>query len=122
MREISAAEYSAGIHKVTKSSKYHNKKTLLSGRVYDSKKEAKYSRILEVAKKAMFPSQRVLYWIPQIPFKFSCGTKMIVDFLVLYADSHFELHEVKSPATRTQLYKIKKKMLKNEYGLEISEK
>ncbi len=122
MREITMAEYKK-IDKKKKRNKYFNIKTEYRGRTFASEKEANHAYALDMAKKAMFPSQRVLHWIPQIPFKFSCGTKMIVDFLVLYADSHYEIVEIKGGnATKTQAYKIKKKMLRNEYGLEVIEK
>ena len=102
--------------------KYRNIPTIYNGRRYDSKKEAGYAKWLDVYKLAVNPKDRVVVWFPQVPFKFRCGTKMIVDFLVCYADGRWELHDTKGgQATKTQVYRIKKKMLKHEYGLDIKE-
>jgi len=96
--------------------KYRNRLGL-----YASKKEEKYARMLEMQKKVIDKNKKVLFWFPQVPIEFSSGIKMVIDFLVCYADGHWELHEVKSKATRTTLYKNKVKLLKSEYGLEVKE-
>jgi len=102
--------------------KYRNIPTMYNGRRYASKKEARYAGILDVLRLVANPTERVLIWFPQVPFKFKCGTKMIVDFLVCYADGRWELHDTKGgQATKTQVYRIKKKMLKHEYNLDIKE-
>lgn len=102
--------------------KYRNIPTVYNKRKYVSKKEANHARWLDILKRAAHPSVRVATWFPQVPFKFRCGTKMIVDFLVCYADGRWELHDVKGgKITKTQVYRIKKKMLKHEYGLDIRE-
>ena len=109
-------------------SKYHNIPTTYNGRRYDSKKEAAYAMQLDIMKHAINLKDRIVAWFPQVPFKFKCGTKMIVDFLVCYADGRWELHDVKGWSekkrkwiTKTSTYSLKKKMLKHEFGLEIKE-
>ena len=108
--------------------KYRNIPTIYAGRRYDSKKEANYAKCLDMFRCADKPFHRVVAWFPQVPFKFKCGTKMIVDFLVCYADGRWELHDVKGWSekkrkwiTKTSTYSLKKKMLKHEFGLEIKE-
>lgn len=102
--------------------KFHNIPTVYNGRRYDSKKEAHYAQALDILRLAKEPENRVVVWFPQVPFKFACGTKMIVDFVVLFADKRWEIHEVKGGnATKTQVYRLKKKMLKSEYNLSIKE-
>ena len=102
--------------------KYRNIPTIYNGRRYDSKKEAGYAAQLDTMRIAICPEDRVVAWFPQVPFKFKCGTKMIVDFLICYANGRWELHDTKGgQATKTQVYRIKKKMLKHEYGLDIKE-
>lgn len=101
--------------------KYYNVPTVYNNRKYDSKKEACYAAQLDMLRLAEKPEDRVAVWFPQVPFKFACGTKMIVDFLVCYADLRWEIHEVKSKPTKTAVYRLKKKMLKSEYNLDIKE-
>jgi len=121
-KELTLKEYKEMTSKKKKRNKYFNIKTEYKGRVFASEKEANHAYALDISKKAMFPSQRVSYWIPQVPFTFACGTKMIVDFLVLYADGRYEFQDTKGgEATKTAAYKIKKKLLKNEYSLDLKE-
>ena len=102
--------------------KFHNVPTVYNGRRYDSKKEANYATQLDMLRLAEKPEDRVVVFFPQVPFKFKCGTKMIVDFVVCFADGRWEIHEVKGgKATKTQVYRLKKKMLNSEYNLSIKE-
>lgn len=108
--------------------KYRNIPTFYNGRRYDSKKEMQHAQWLDMLKRAEKSEDRVVKWFPQVTFKFACGTKMIVDFLVCFADGHYELHEVKGWdkrkkkwITKTSTYNQKKRMLKHEYGLKIKE-
>lgn len=108
--------------------KYRNIPTIYNNRRYDSKKEAGYAAQLDMMRKAQITQQRVSAWFPQVSFKFKCGTKMIVDFLVCYADGRWELHDVKGWSkikkkwiSKTSTYNLKKKMLKYEQGLNIKE-
>ena len=108
--------------------KYRNIPTVYNGRRYDSKKEAGYAKQLDMMGLAGKIEERVIIWFPQVSFKFNCGTKMIIDFLVCFADNHWELHDVKGRnkykrkwVTKTSTYNLKKKMLKHEYGLDIKE-
>jgi len=113
------------------SNKYHNIPTEYKGRIYQSKKEAEYAQILDLLKLAVDPRRRVVKWTPQVKYKFNCGASMIVDFLIEYADGHVEVHDVKALGkkrrgkkrftTKTGTYMLKKKLLKDEYDLDIKE-
>lgn len=104
--------------------KHGNVKTDIGGVTYDSKAEARYSATLELAKKAKNPSQRVVSWEPQVHFvlqeafrdsKGKAHRKMeyLADFVVKYADGREEVVDVKG--FRTEVYKIKKKLLLFKY-------
>lgn len=101
--------------------KYHAKKTWMKGRVYDSKKEAnrafelemleRYGKIKNLQKQVPFVLQegyvnkhgkkiRPITYIAD--FTYECDGKLIVE-------------DVKSPATRTEVYKIKKKLFEYRY-------
>lgn len=102
--------------------KFRNKPTVYNGRTYHSKKEAEHAAFLDMCMKAQNPAQRVVHWIPQVSITFKSGVRMIVDFLVLYADGHYEFHEVKGGnVTKTPLYKMKKKTLCQERGIQVKE-
>jgi Protein of unknown function (DUF1064) len=95
-------------------SKYHNRRTVGPApdggeRLYDSKKEAEYARVLDYRQTA----GEVLDWTPQprIPLVVN-GVKVCEyrpDFLVIYWDGVEELVEVKGFATRE--WRLKSKLL-----------
>ena len=77
--------------------------------VYQSKKEYNYFLYLESLK----DKGDVLGYLSQVPVRFKCGTKYVMDFLVFYADGSCEGIEVKGFETET--WKIKKKLFDDEY-------
>ena len=89
--------------------KYRAVTTVVDGVKYASKKEAQYAHNLRLAKQAGV----VIGWTRQHPFHFKCGTKYVCDFSVWYADGHHEFVEVKG--METQVWKIKMKMMEEEY-------
>lgn len=108
--------------------KYRNVPTVYNGRRYDSTKEAKYAMLLDMARLAEKKEDRVVAWFPQVSFRLSTGNRIIVDFMVCYANGRWELHDVKGWdknkkkwVTKTYIYNLKKRMLKQEYGIEIRE-
>jgi len=101
--------------------KFRNVPIYYNGRLYDSKKEAKHAGFLDMCRRAEKPSDRVVLWLPQVSFRLSTGNRIIVDFVVLFADQRWEIHEVKSKPTKTPLYKLKKRLFEKEYGIEIKE-
>lgn len=104
-------------------SKYRNKKTLYNGITFDSTKEAKYCQSLDLLKSAKVTSDRVLRYERQIPYVFSVSGTLIctykLDFKIYYADGRVEYVDVKG--FKTDVYIIKKKMMKAFYNIEIKE-
>ena len=121
-----------------RSTKYHNKRVRVGDESFDSKKE--YHRWLELSiledagvirnlqrqvKYVLIPAQREPETISQrgrqIP------GKVIERETVYYSDFTYEqdgeivVEDVKSPATRTEAYRIKKKLLLERYGIRIRE-
>lgn len=91
--------------------KFNNKKTLLDGYLFDSKKEAK--RYFEL--KALQAAGEVwkLEMQPRIPLIVN-GQKIgtyIGDFRYELPDGTVVIEDVKSPATKTPVYNLKKKIL-----------
>lgn len=106
-----------------KKSKYGNTKTIYKGEKYDSKKEADYARDLDTARSANSPRFRVVKVERQIPFRINVeGIKIctyIADFVVKYQDGHEEIIDVKG--FRTEVYKIKKKLVEALFKIKIIE-
>lgn len=104
-------------------SKYRNVQTEYNGFKFMSKKEAEYAMQLDFMKKAKAPRDRVLSWVPQVPFQVILNgkkiCKYIADFKVEYADGRTEIVDVKG--VRTDVYRLKKKLVEAQYGIEIIE-
>lgn len=100
-------------------SKYHNRKTVVDGITFDSKKESDYYCQLKMLKMA----GEVTDFSLQVPFelqpKYKYGNKTIrsikyiADFKVKYKDGHEEIVDVKG--VRTKEYMLKKKMFEHKY-------
>lgn len=103
--------------------KYGNKKTEYKGIIYDSKKEAEYAIELDRRFFASKPSDRVVLVERQVRYPIQIRGAEIcsyfADFKVSYADGHEEVVDVKG--VRTDVYKIKKKLVKAVYGITIIE-
>jgi len=88
-----------------------------------SKKEANYCKILDQLKFAKHLSERVLSYELQVPFQIILNginiCKYIADFKVLYCDGRIEIVDVKG--VKTDIYKIKKKLVEAQYGIKIIE-
>ena len=109
------------------SSKYKNKKTEADGILFDSKHEAMHWIELKYMERAGLIknlSRQVKYVL--IPAQKKNG-KVIERACTYVADFVYEqngqtvVEDAKSPITRTPAYKIKKKLLLYNYGLEIKE-
>lgn len=105
-------------------SKYHNIKTAYRGEMYDSKKEAEFAMLLDSLKRARDPSEKVWIVERQVPFEIVINNKKIckyiADFRVQYHDGHFEIIDVKG--MKTAIYRLKKKLVEAQYGIEIKER
>lgn len=100
---------------ITNKSKYGNKKTSIDGVVFASKKEASRYLCLKSLKK----SGEITDFKMQVPYKFASGIKYILDFEVIRADGRKTCEDVKG--VKTAVYKIKKKLMKHEFGIDITE-
>lgn len=110
-------------------SKYLAKKTMCNGILFDSKAEAKHYSELKLLEKAgiiasieLQPKYLILdgYKCPLTGRKIP-ATTYTADFLVTYADGRTEVVDVKSEATKTPVYRLKRKMFESKYGIGIVE-
>lgn len=112
--------------KKTRGNKYHAVNETYNGVVYDSKKEARYARLLDTLRGATDPKERVASWERQVPYVLSVNgrtiCKYIADFVVTFEDGHVEVQDVKSAHTRKlPVYRLKKKLMFAVHGIEIVE-
>lgn len=103
--------------------KYGNLKTEYNGYIYMSGKEAKYAMLLDKLKKAHNVYDRVDYFENQPPFQIILNgvkiCKYYGDFKVFYCDGRVEIIDVKG--VKTQLYRLKKRLVEAQYGIKIKE-
>lgn len=109
--------------------KYHNTKWEMDGEKYDSQKEARRGaelKLLERAGEISGLRRQVKYEL--IPAQYIDGKcverkcEYLADFV--YKDNKTGeevVEDVKSPATRTQVYKVKKKLMLYMHGIQIKE-
>lgn len=104
-------------------SKYGNQVAEYQGEKYQSRKEARYAKLLDTLKRAVRPEERVVSWERQVPFEIVINgvkvCKYLADFKVLFADGRTEIIDVKG--MRTDIYKLKKKLVQACHGVEIKE-
>ena len=102
--------------------KYRNQKVKVGDMTFDSKKEFRRHRelkLLEIAGKISNLRGQVPYVLIE-KSKYGRAIKYIADF-VYEMDGKTIVEDVKSPATRTQVYKLKKRMMAERYGIVIQE-
>lgn len=108
--------------------KYRNKKITIDGITFDSIKEGKRYQELKLLERANEITELKL----QVPFillenyvlngKKHQGIKYIADFVYIDIRTRkYVVEDVKSPATKTQVYKLKKKLFEQKYEIEIRE-
>lgn len=106
---------------VKKTNKFHAQKTVIDGVVYDSKKESRRAVELQHLERAgkIKNLERQKRFILQEGFVNNQGQKIRpISYL---ADYYYEengqkiVEDVKSPATRTQVYMLKKKLFQFKY-------
>lgn len=91
--------------------------------LFDSKSEAAYARTLDTLRSAKADKDRVVSWTRQVSYPIVINgllcCKYIADFVVIYADGHEEVVDVKG--FKTAIYKLKKKLIKAVAGVDIIE-
>lgn len=113
--------------KPAKQSKYRNVKTVAGGVEFDSKREAKrYDELLALQScGAIFRLERQVTF-NLVPAKrrpdgtLERAVNYIADFTYT-RDEVFVVEDVKSPASRTQAYVVKRKLMLERYGIAIHE-
>ena len=106
----------------TTSSKYHAKRTEVDGIKFASKKEAKrYQELKILQENGVITNLRL-----QVPFilfeksEYGRVIKYIADFVYYDLNEHSEIVE-DSKGFRTDVYKLKKRMMGEKYGIKIKE-
>lgn len=87
----------------------------MDGIVFDSKKEARYYGELLLRRRA----GDIAFFLRQVPFHLPGNVRYVVDFQVHYPDGRVEWVDVKG--VRTQLYKVKKRLVEAQYPVQIRE-
>lgn len=107
--------------------KYKNKKTIANNIVFDSKKEAqRYEELMLLLKSGEISNLRLqVDFTLQEAYTTHTGQRVRAirykaDFTYIKNNQRI-VEDVKSRATKTQVYKIKKKMLVEKYGIKIIE-
>ena len=104
-----------------KKSKYHAKKTEVNGKTFDSKKEDK--RYMEL--KAMEKVGSIQNLQLQVPFvlieksKYGRSIKYVADFVYYNKNGSKVVEDVKG--VKTPVYKLKKRIMAEKYGIIVLE-
>ena len=102
--------------------KYHAKKTTINGITFDSKHEAnRYCELLLMEKAKAIQDLKTQVSFPLI-MKSKYGKEIVykADF-TYYEDGKLVVEDAKSPGTRTPLYRLKKRLVAEKYGIVIKE-
>ena len=105
-----------------KASKYHNRKTLVDGIQFDSQKEAnRYQELILMERAGLIRSIELQPRYDLIVNGHKLGFYKGDFRYEVVATSILMVEDVKSPATKTAVYRLKKKLVKALYGIEIIE-
>lgn len=98
-------------------SKYKAKQTIIGNRKFPSQKEAK--RYVELMR--MWEAGEILYFLPQVPLELDKdgSARYRVDFQVHWPDKTVTYEDVKG--MKTDMYKLKKKLIEARYKIKIQE-
>ena len=100
--------------------KYHNRKTSVDGIRFDSKKEAKRYLELKILEKAgaIKDLRRQVPYVLINKSRYGRAIKYVADF-VYYEDNKLVVEDVKG--VRTPVYKLKKRLMAERFGIEVKE-
>lgn len=108
-----------------KKSKYGNKKVVIDGIKFDSKKEAiRYSELMLLEKTGEITDLKLQQrYILQESFKIDGKTIRAITYIAdfTYKDKNGDLVVEDVKGMKTQVYNIKRKMFAKRYGIEIKE-
>lgn len=94
--------------------KFNAKQTELDGIKFSSKKEAK--RYTELK---LLMGKEVLFFLRQVPFHLPGNVRYVCDYMVFWINGEVTVEDVKG--MKTDMYKVKKKILEACYPIEIRE-
>lgn len=110
---------------MAKPAKYRNTKTELDGYLFDSKKEAARWQELRLLERAGIITGLELQPEYELHTVSPSGEPVVVGKLTLdfryRQDSVLVVEDVKSDPTKTQVYRLRKRIFEAEYGLSITE-
>lgn len=100
--------------------KYHNSKTVIDGIRFDSKKEARRYLELKMLERAgvIKDLRRQVPYVIINKSRYGRAIKYVADF-VYYEDDKLVVEDVKG--VLTPLYKLKKRLMAEVYGIEVKE-
>ena len=100
--------------------KYHNSKTVIDGIRFDSKKEAKRYLELKILEKAgaIKDLRRQVPYVLINKSRYGRAIKYVADF-VYYEYGKLVVEDVKG--VRTPVYKLKKRLMAERFGIEVKE-
>ena len=101
--------------RLARKQKYNNKPVTIDGIRFDSIKEGKRYNYL----KSLEKTGQVLSFVRQKAFKLPGNIKYFCDFEVCWANGETTVEDVKG--FKTQVYKIKKKIVEEIYNIKIIE-
>jgi len=105
-----------------KASKYRNRKTLIDGIQFDSQKEAnRYQELILMERAGLIRSIELQPRYDLVVNEHKIGFYRGDFRYEVVATSILVVEDVKSPATKTAVYRLKKKLVKALYGIEIIE-
>lgn len=106
-----------------KPGKYGNRRTEYNGRMFDSALEARTAKEFDLLKRAKDPKERVTDVQYQVRYNMVVNKQKIcayvADFVVTYADGRKEVVDAKG--VLTDVYKLKRKLMKALHGIDIVE-
>jgi len=108
----------------TKQNKYHNKKVIVDDIKFDSKKEAnRYNQLKLLEKAGLIKNlQRQVKYELQPSFKYNDKTIRAINYIADFVyEKNGELIVEDVKGIRTDVYKLKKKMLLYIFNIEIKE-
>ena len=102
--------------------KYHAKKTVVDGHRFDSKKEAnRYIELCLMERAKAIQDLKMQVAFPLIKkSQYGREIKYVADF-TYFEEGKLVVEDTKSPATRTPLYRLKKRLMAEIYGIVIRE-
>jgi len=102
--------------------KYHAKKTTIDNITFDSIRESqRYNEL-----KMLLRANKIAHLELQVPFVVVVNGKRICKYLADFQYVDLEtgkviIEDIKSQPTRTSVYRLKKKLVEAQYGIQITE-